>query len=100
MKIVNLKQFLEMPIGTIFSKYEPCYFSDLMVKDKNSGEMDFYCMTLIGNVESDHTGDFFDKCDEAQKKGTSLKLDFDVTGRDAMFNKNQLFAVYEEEDIK
>lgn len=100
MKIVNLEQFLKMPNGTVFSKYEPCYFNGLMIKDMNSGEIDFYYMSLIGNVDSTHTGDFFDKCEEAQKTGRSLKLDFDVIERNAMYNKNQLFAVYEKEDIE
>ena len=100
MKIINLTEFLKMPIGTIYSKYEPCYFSGLMVKDKNSGEIDFYYNDLIGNVDNENTGDFFDKCTEAEKSGKSLKLDFDIIGRDASYNKNQLFAVYEKEDIE
>jgi hypothetical protein len=100
MKIINLKQFLDMPKGTVFSKYEPCCFTGLMIKDMNCGDIDFYYMTLLGNVDSNDTGDFFDKCEEAQKTGKSLKLDFDVIGRDAAYNKDQLFAIYEEEDIK
>lgn len=32
MRIVDRKTFLAMPIGTVFSKYEPCVFGNLCIK--------------------------------------------------------------------
>ncbi|GAH13600.1 unnamed protein product, partial [marine sediment metagenome] len=32
MKIVNRKTFLQLPIGTLFSEYEPCVFYGLFIK--------------------------------------------------------------------
>lgn len=99
MKIVNLETFLKIPIGTVYSKYSPCVFEGLMIKRENSGIIDFFYVDLIGNIDSNHTGDFLFKCEEAERKGNSLKLDFEIMVRDAMYEKYQLFAVYEKEDI-
>lgn len=100
MRIVNIEEFMNLPKGTVYSKYEPCIFNGLMIKRENSGLIDFFYADLIGNVDCQDSNDYFDKCDEAQKSGISLKLDFEIMGRDGMFDKNQLFAVYEKYDVE
>lgn len=100
MKIVNLEKFLSLPKGTVYSKYSPCCFEGLMVKDDNCNKNDFFYQDLIGNIDNTDTGDFFFKCEQAERLGQSLKLDFEVVSRDGMFERYQLFAIYEEEDLK
>lgn len=99
MKIINLEQFKKMPTGTIFTKYKPCTFSGLMVLTGHSETtIDFYYVSLIENIDSDDPGDFVNKCEEMQK-GISHKLDFECTAKDGMFSENQLFAIYEKQDV-
>ena len=101
MKIINLKQFKKMPVGTVFAKYQPCVFNDLMVLRGHSeveSFYDFYYDSIIGNVRNDSSSDFVDKC-RAMEKGESCKLDFEFTGRDGCFDENQLSAIYEKQDV-
>jgi len=98
MRIVNLEDFRAMPFGTIFSKYAPCCFDGLMVK-KEVLENDFYYQDLIGNVKGGSFEDFSSKCTGAEK-GDSLSLDFDCWERDGLYEKEQLYAVYEIEDVE
>lgn len=98
MKIVNLEKFRELPVGTIYSKYEPCVLIGLMSKGE-TWEVDFLYDDLIANVECDSSEDMFDKCNKMEK-GESIGLDFDFTGRDGMFEDDQLFAIYEKVDIE
>jgi len=86
-----------MPKGTIFSKYEPCIFNGLMIKDATI-EFDYFYQDLIGNIDANSTGDFFDKCEAAKNK--SVELDFNCTARDGLYEKNQLFAIYEKKDVE
>lgn len=101
MRIINLSEFIKMPKGTVYSKYAPCHFDGLMIKDDNcTNQRDFYYQNLIGNVENCSTGDFIQKCEFALLHGLSISLDFDVVERDAMYFEDQLFAVYEKKDIE
>lgn len=98
MKIVNLETFRSLPNGTVFSKYEPCYFDGLKIK-VDTWDSDFLYQDLIGNIDADSTEDFTEKCDSASEDGNSIPLDFQCSQRDGLFEKNQLFAVYEKDDL-
>lgn len=99
MKILNKEQFLKMPAGTVYSEYEPCVFTGLLVKG-DTWPCDYIEMSLIGNIESEDSGDFANKLMDAQKTGDSLPLDFDCYGWNGMFEDSQLYAVYEKEDLE
>lgn len=98
MKIVNLIEFKKLPPGTIFSKYEPCVFSDIMEK-AGSMDTDFFYNSIINDVDNDSTGDFYDGC-TAMENGESIPLEVDATSRDGMFDSSQLFAIYEKADVE
>ncbi len=102
MKIIDREAFLQMPKGTVFSEYEPCIFTGLFVKNNNPDPKfdDYFEQQLIGNVECNDSGAFVEALDTAQSSGTSFSLDFDVSGRNGMFDNDQLYAVYEQEDIE
>ena len=97
MKIVNLTEFRKLPEGTVYSRYEPCYFTGLFIKG-DTLELDYIEMSLIGNVKSHDTGDFLDKCE--QPYGNSIPLDFECYGRNGCFEDDQLYAVYERVDVE
>ena len=101
MKIVNRKEFLLLPPETVFSYYEPCIFSGLYVKVCQPGQYknDFLTDNLIGEIYCDGSHEMIDLLEESRETGKSLKLDFDCTDRDGMFNDEQLFAIYEKEDV-
>lgn len=101
MKIVTRKEFLKLPAETLFSYYEPCSFADLHIKvsDKNSGyDNDFLYDSIIGPIFCQNSEDFTNKCDEMEK-GKSVKLDFEYTRREGLFEDEQLFAIYEKDDV-
>ena len=97
MKIVNRKQFLKLG-NVIYSKYEPCVFRGLKAKG-DSWDNDFLYDDLVVPVDCDNSDEYITNCEIAEK-GEDIKLDVDLTGRDGMFEEDQLFAVYSKEDVK
>jgi len=98
MKIVDRKTFLAMPENTVFSKFKPCIFEQVCIKE-NTFEDDFYFYSISSDAIDADGDDFSDKL-MVNPLGTSLKMDFDVLSRDGCFDENQLFAVWEKQDIK
>jgi hypothetical protein len=99
MRIVDRKKFLAMPAGTVFAKFKPCYFEELMVKGETWGN-DFTYQDIADAIACTDSGDFADKLDDAVEHGTSVAMDFDCYGRDGCFTPDQLFAVYEQADVE
>jgi len=99
MKIVNLETFRSLPVNTLYSKYEPCVFEEMLIKDETI-EYDFFCSSIVDALELSETVSFSSMLSEAQETGDSLDMDFDICGRDGCFEKDQLFAVYENKDVK
>ncbi|MEW5058379.1 MAG: hypothetical protein AB1Y25_12245 [Cycloclasticus sp.] len=99
MKIINLKEFRQLPAGVLFMKYEPCVFEDLQAKGKTL-EGDFVTENITYWPDCNGSGDMVDKLEEAEKTDKSILLDFDACGRDGCFEKDQLFAVYDKRDVE
>lgn len=92
-----------MPSGTLFYYYEPSVFTDLSIKydtlyDDNIPN-DFIRQSLNGNIKSKGSDDMDYILDDSLENGTRFELDFDLAGRDAMYDEDQLFAVYEKNDL-
>jgi hypothetical protein len=101
MQIVDLKTFLALPSGTVFTKYESlANFTDLSVKEDTIQDIDFRFSELVAPVDSAHLGDLIEMIEDAETNGASLKLDFDITQRDGFFEQKQLFAIYEKADVE
>jgi hypothetical protein len=98
MKIVDRKTFMAMPGNTLFSRWEPCVFRELAIKGE-SWERDFLTQEIASAVKCDGNEDFFDRCDNAARTGESLALDLDCVGRDGLFDDDQMFAVWETQDV-
>lgn len=101
MLIVDRKTFMAMPAGTVFAKYEPCVFGDLSIKEDTIGDIDFCVQEIIPWFTN--TVDFSTWADalEAAANGVpSPPLDYDICGRDGMFEVDQLFAVFERHDVE
>jgi|GEM_PF-1373079 len=98
MKIVDLRAFLALPAETVFSKYEPCSFENICIKGESMTN-DFAYQQIHDAVDSGDTGEFVDILESATETGESFEMDFDCQSRDAMFDKDQLFAVWERQDV-
>lgn len=92
---------LKMPKGTVFSYYEPCCFRELEIKADDPGnyENDWLFDSLIGAVHNDNSEEFIENCTRMEK-GESMPVDFEYTSRDGLFEDEQLYAVYEKEDVE
>lgn len=99
MKIVDRKAFLTLPAGTVFAKYEPCCFENLLIKEK-SLENDFFYTEIVDAIDCNGSDEFSRLLEEAESKGANLTMDFDNQGRDGCYDEKQLFAVFEKEDVE
>ncbi len=99
MKIISRKNFLKMPVGTVFSKYEPCIFGELMIKGE-SLRNDFFCQQIVDAVDCDSSEKLHDTLINAAENGTNFNMDFDCEMRDGMFDDSELFAVWGEDDVQ
>lgn len=99
MKIVNLETFRKLPPNTLFAKYQPSVFEELEIKGE-TWEHDFLVTSSLSSaIKCSGTEEFIDLLDRAEKTGESLAMDFESEGRDGFFDKDQLFAVWEEADV-
>lgn len=100
MKIVNLKAFLAMPVGTVFCKYEPCFMEAMKIKGENCGERDFFYQDISLSIECRDSGEFTELLDKSEDTGCEIKFDFDCQSRDGCFEDRQLFAVWSADDVR
>ncbi len=98
MKILNLEKFRALPENTLFSKFIPCAFDYLEIKG-DTIECDFWTQEIHSAIECNDSGQSSELLFEAQEKGLSLKMDFECEGRDGLYEDNQLFAVWENNDL-
>lgn len=94
MKILNRKDFLAMPSGTVYSRFEPIVASGLEIK-LDSLDDDWFYLSFIGAVEceGDDTDSFYAMID-----GKELNIQpFQI--RDGGFDEKEQFLVYSDEDV-
>ena len=99
MKIVNLSTFRSLPANTVFSKYQPCCFEDLCIKGETL-DHDFLVQQIADAIECSGSDEFVDKLYHAAETGESVGFDFECEGRDGLYETEQLFAVWEPDDVR
>lgn len=105
MRIVNRKTFLSMPSNTVYSISdwkENCPSSsitDLLIKGDTVADADYYEQE-VPDFDYENSDDKFEAIEESVKNGKSLKTDFYVEQRNAMFDEYQMYAIWEKEDIE
>jgi len=90
---------MKMPEGTVFCKYEPCIFGHLQIKTGNCGDIDFFALDELWDIDASGSDERNDILLD-YKLGEHIELRFDLDARDGLFDKDQLFAVFEKEDVK
>jgi hypothetical protein len=100
MKIVNRKEFLKMPIGTVFSEFDGYNFNDMLVKhetiDNGIEDIDYWEMSMIANLKNKEGDDYCDTLERIMKEPVETEISL---GRNGLFDQDQLYAIYETEDI-
>lgn len=105
MKIVNRKEFLELPSGTVYCKYfNPDGFGNLSIKydtkyDENNVGMDWLYMELSDFDDHVSSNERYDKLGDMVNLGMSFPLKLDTVTRDGLFEDEQLFAIYDVNDV-
>jgi len=97
MKIVNRDTFLSMPPNTVYANYKPCFFGEICIKGETLNN-DFSFQSLL-NIKSESSEEFISILEDARANGNSFQLDLDCEGRDGLFDKDQLFAIFEKQDV-
>lgn len=96
MKVVDLQELCELPIGVIFSSYEPCIVSGLFKREeviwpKAGGCPDFFFQRLLADPKPETAHATDDKVIEFHDLASGERWgNFDAT---------ELFVVYDDEDI-
>lgn len=99
MKIINRKQFLKAPEGTIYSEFKPCIIDGLYIKNE-SLDNDWYYQDLISSIDCNDSGEYADKLFKSKNNPEyELRQDYNVSQRDGLFDEEQLFLIYDKDDV-
>lgn len=100
MRIINRKEFVALPPGTLFMKYCPLCFDQLCIKDDTiNGGQDFCVNDVTNTILCGGSREMQDILFTKGESGESIKMDFNAAGRDGCYDEDQLFAIYEREDV-
>lgn len=99
MRIVDRQTFLALPAGTVYQKWEPCFFGETCIKGETTPHDDWYETRITGAIEHDDSEEFFERCTDMAEQGASVPMEFDTICRDGFFDQDQLFAVFEPADV-
>lgn len=103
MKIIGMKEFLKLPNGTMYQRYQPCCFTGELEVFEGSIECtnDFYYKNIINEVECEGDIELIDILSNATTINESFKFDYNCGSRDGhCCDDDQLFAIYDKEDVK
>jgi hypothetical protein len=99
MRIVSNPEFLTLPNGTLYCRYESPNLGPVEIKGDSSDEMcDFLFQEL---VQTALVGDAFDKyMREGNPVGKKFDLyEGDCWGRDGEYDEEAMYAIFEKKDI-
>lgn len=108
MKLLNKKEFLKLPEGTMYLSLDPsmigkeCHiFYGLNIKGISIGNVDFAYTSLSSPdfLESDCTETHFEIWRKIWDK-EEHELTFDVYGRDGMYEDKEMFCVLNKKEVK
>lgn len=101
MKIVDRKTFLALPSGAIFQKFSPNTFGELEALYESWGHVnDYISSALTTEVDCDDISEKEDLIEASVDNGESFDMHFYTTVRDASFDSEQKFAVWERKDVE
>lgn len=102
MKFVDKQQFYNLPENTLYSKFIPHRIEGLYIKGEtiksfeNNTPIDYVYVSLIDNIDSRNSEEYLDILD----KRSDFTLDYEGGSRDGMFDENEQFVIYDDNDIR
>jgi hypothetical protein len=104
MRIVNREEFLELPSETVFCKYQSGGgFGPIQIKTGLPGMLtdDFQAQELfdVDTQDADESDDYISTMMKAEE-GQPFKLHFHTVERDGEFDDEQLFAIFDKDEIR
>ncbi|HYG55145.1 MAG TPA: hypothetical protein VD965_07590 [Burkholderiales bacterium] len=107
MRIVTRAELMAMPAGTLYHEWEPCYFKDLCIKGETTRftkldgtEGGDWWVHNVPTLDVRHSGEDCDVQFAMAEKGVSHPLNFEVEGREALFDDKLRYAVWERADVE
>ena len=103
MRVVTRKTFLTLPDGTLFCKGKPWAFEELAVKTASrigeGNDLGDFCYQSFRDIPCADSGEYIDRLEMMLNEGKSYPLELDSSSRDGCFDNDDIFLVYDYEDI-
>jgi hypothetical protein len=100
MRIVNREEFLKLPEGVIYQKYEPIIVNtNVCVKVETSND-DWYYASLSENIDYHSSEHFIGIMQDAEESGSGFKADYTTYERDGLYEQDQRFIIYDRDDVR
>ena len=105
MRIVDRKELMRLPAGTLYNLWERSVFYALFIKGETirsrEGDADVdWWATELPEIEAHDVAEMMSRQAEMAEKGASYPVDLDVEGRAAMYGDGPGFAVWEVDDVR
>jgi hypothetical protein len=99
MRIVDRKTFLALPENTVYAKFfHGDSFNELQIKGE-TWTNDFIYEDLNDFDDHDTSEERYEKIDKMIQNGEIFPLRLNSCSRDGLYEEDQLFAIYDKEDI-
>lgn len=95
MRIVNLRQLVQEPDGTVFCGWQPCIVEGLMVKTGSCTDYDFFYQSLMPDVYPLTHAESAAAFDAATPTAVC-----DAVSRWGLYDDDDQFVVYETHELK
>jgi len=101
MRIVNRAEFLSLPANTVYVKYDKHYGLSQIIEIKASTPEDGWGDDFVVNHLSVFVEDPYSDIDvDFEKINDTFRFEINQTIRDGLFEADQLFAVFDNEDVE
>jgi hypothetical protein len=97
-KIVSRKEFLTLPNGIVYSKYQTLGAIDGLYQKVETRTNDWLYQDFLACVDASSSIDFFDVMSSAEQ-GEHFSLDLSCHERDGMYEESDLFVIYSRDDL-
>lgn len=99
MRLYTRKEFLGLPSGVVFAKYEPHCFSEWQIKGDTLPYNDFQYQDFV-SLNTDLYNEYWEACEDFVEKRTA-NIDFHDWRRDGLYETDEtMFAVLEAYEVR
>jgi hypothetical protein len=97
MRLYTRQEFLALPAGVVFAKYEPHSFGEWQIKGSTLQYNDFNYQDFV-NINTDFYDEHWEACEDFVANKTA-NVDFYDWRRDGYYEADMLFAVLESHEV-